>query len=331
MIAPFLARCPPVVRVTGYRIVDRLDPDPAAERRELVAGLVASPARIAPKYFYDALGCALYAAICELPEYYPTRTERAIFAAHREDIARAIGRGVQFVDLGAGDCRKAEPWLAALMARRYVAVDFAAAALAAALARLAQTVPDVEMLGVVTDFNRGLDLAADLAELPTTFFYPGSSIGNFTPEEALAFLRAIHGHCTTPGSGLLIGADTKKAWARLDAAYDDSLGITAAFNRNVLNHVNRVLGSDFAPGAYAHRSFYNAEAGRVEMHLEAISPQTVAIDGAMRTFAAGERIHTENSYKYAPDEFVALLARAGFGTIRCWQDPHGDFAVFHAA
>jgi dimethylhistidine N-methyltransferase len=317
--------------VTGYRIVDRLDRDPAAARRELVAGLRASPARIAPKYFYDDLGCALYGAICELPEYYPTRTERAIFDAHRADIARAIGRGVQFVDLGAGDCRKAEAWLALIAARRYIAVDFAAAALDAALARLARALPDVAMRGVVTDFSLGLDLREDLDAAPTTFFYPGSSIGNFTPDEALSFLQAIRAHCTVPGSGLLIGVDTKKARARLDAAYDDALGITAAFNRNILNHVNRVLASDFAPLAYAHRGFYNEDAGRVEMHLEAISPQTVALDGAPRTFAAGERIHTESSYKYAPAEFSALLARAGFRSVRCWQDARGDFAVFHAA
>jgi dimethylhistidine N-methyltransferase len=315
----------------GYRIVHRLTVDPAKERRALVAGLRATPARIAPKYFYDGLGCALYSAICELAEYYPTRTERTIFNQYRADIARSISGGGQFVDLGAGDCCKGESWLASIAAKRYVAVDIAADALNRALARLAPLFPDVEMLGVVADFTDGLELAADLAPLPTTFFYPGSSIGNFTPEEAFDFLRAIRRHCVVPGSGLLIGADTKKDKARLDAAYDDALGVTAAFNRNVLNHVNRLLGSDFVPEAWAHRGFYNAEPGRIEMHLEATSPQTVTLDGVMRRFAAGERIHTENSYKYAPAEFSALLARAGFSAVRCWQDANGDFAVFHAA
>lgn len=311
-------------------MVHRLAADSAAERRALVAGLLASPASIAPKYFYDALGCALYGAICELPEYYPTRTERSIFNQNRAEIARAIGTSGQFVDLGAGDCCKAESWLAFLAARRYVAVDIAAEGLNRALARLAPEFPHVEILGVVTDFAAGLDLAAELAALPTTFFYPGSSIGNFAPDEAVDFLRAIRRHCAVPGSGLLIGVDTKKDKARLEAAYDDPLGVTAAFNRNVLSHVNRVLACDFVPEAFVHRAFYDAETGRIEMHLEATSPQTVILDGVRRTFAAGERIHTENSYKYAPAEAAALLTRAGFTGIRCWQDARGDFAVFYA-
>ncbi len=208
-------------RVPGYSIVHRLAVDPVAERRALVAGLLASPASIAPKYFYDVLGCALYGAICELPEYYPTRTERSIFSQFRAEIARAIGTGTQFVDLGAGDCSKAESWLAFLAARRYIAVDIAAEQLERALARLVPEFPNVELLGVVTDFTAGLELAADLADLPTTFFYPGSSIGNFTPDEAVDFLRAIRRHCAVPRSGLLIGVDTKKDKARLEAAYDD--------------------------------------------------------------------------------------------------------------
>ncbi len=316
--------------VPGYHIVHRLAVDPVAERRSLVAGLLASPASIAPKYFYDVLGCALYGAICELPEYYPTRTERSIFNQYRAEIARAIGTADQFVDLGAGDCCKAESWLAFLATRRYVAVDIAAEGLNRALARLAPAFPDVELLGVVTDFAAGLDLADDLAELPTTFFYPGSSIGNYAPDEAVEFLRAIRRHCTVPGSGLLMGVDTKKDKARLEAAYDDPLGVTAAFNRNVLSHVNRVLGCDFVTEAFVHRAFYDAGAGRIEMHLEATSPQAVILDGTRRTFAAGERIHTENSYKYAPAEAAALLTRAGFAGIHCWQDPNGDFSVLYA-
>ncbi|MFO1314478.1 MAG: L-histidine N(alpha)-methyltransferase [Burkholderiales bacterium] len=314
------------------RIVDRLARDPDAERRALVAGLVATPAVIPPKYFYDAVGCALYGAICELPEYYPTRTERAIFREHRDAIAQAIGRGRQFVDLGAGDCCKAEGLLPYVAPARYIAVDFAGDAIRTALAKMAPDFHEVELSGIVTDFTRGLDLEADLGAAPVAFFYPGSSIGNFTPADALAFLRAIHRHCAPrPGSGLLIGVDTKKDKARLDAAYDDAAGVTAAFNRNVLHHVNRILGSDFRPEAFAHRGFYNAEAGRIEMHLEATAPQVVRLPGATRRFAAGERIHTENSYKYAPPEFAAMLADAGFAHVRRWQDAHGDFTVFHAA
>jgi dimethylhistidine N-methyltransferase len=315
-----------------YRMVNRLARDPAAERAALVAGLRAKPAAIPPKYFYDPLGGALYGAICELPEYYPTRTERAIFEANRVDIANAIGTGAQFVDLGAGDGSKAEGWLPFLVPARYLAVDIASGAIERTLERLAGRFPGMAMLGVVTDFTAGLELSADLDESPATFFYPGSSIGNFTPEEAIEFMRRIQAACEMrPASGLLIGVDTKKDKARLDAAYDDALGVTALFNRNVLKHVNRVLGSDFDPAAFAHRGFYVETQGRVEMHLEARSAQAVLLDGETRVFEAGERIHTENSYKYTPDEFETLLACAGFATVRRWQDPDGDFAVFWAA
>ena len=316
----------------GYRIVNRLASDPDQSNAELVRGLCARPAAIPPKYFYDAVGCALYGAICELPEYYPTRTEQAIFAQHRAAIAGAVGRGGQLVDLGAGDCAKARSWLPFIAPSRYLAVDIARDAIAAALATMAPDFPDVEMVGVVTDFARGLDLGDDLAvHLPATFFYPGSSIGNFDRAAAHDFLAAIRRHCLAhPASGLLIGVDTKKDPRRLDAAYDDAVGVTAAFNRNVLNHVNRVLGSDFDPAAFAHRGFYAEAAGRIEMHLEAMAPQTVRIDGVPRAFAAGERIHTENSYKYTPSEFAALLGEAGFRGVRCWQDDAGDFAVFYA-
>lgn len=318
--------------MSNYRIVERLTADPAAERRALVAGLLVSPAVIAPKYFYDALGCALFGAICELPEYYPTRTERAIFSEQRDAIAASVGRGKQFVDLGAGDCCKALAWLPFLAPARYIAVDIAIEEIARSLAKMAPDFPEIEMLGVVTDFTRGLDLRQDLDAGPATFFYPGSSIGNFTPRDALAFMRDVHLHCLgRDGSGLLIGVDTKKDKARLDAAYDDSVGVTAAFNRNVLHHVNRILGSDFRPEAFAHRGFYNVEQGRIEMHLEARSPQIVQLPGATRTFAAGERIHTENSYKYAPAEFTVLLQEAGFARVMCWQDSAHDFAVFYAA
>ncbi|MEO8485338.1 MAG: L-histidine N(alpha)-methyltransferase [Betaproteobacteria bacterium] len=302
-----------------------------AERRALAAGLRRTPASIAPKYFYDRLGCALYGAICELPEYYPTRTERAIFSDHRQDIATAIGTGGQFVDLGAGDCCKAESWLPFLMPARYLAVDIAEDALARSLARLAPEFPEVEIAGIVVDFTAGLDLERDLDDRPATFFYPGSSIGNFTPDEARDFLARIHAHCASrPGSGLLIGVDTRKDVAKLVKAYADPTGVTAAFNRNVLNHVNRVIGTDFQPEAWGHVGLYDVTLGRVEMHLEALGPQDVTIDGAVRRFDAGERIHTENAYKYTPDAFDGLLRAAGFRHATRWLDDAQAFAVFHA-
>jgi dimethylhistidine N-methyltransferase len=313
------------------RIVDRLVVDAAAERRALIAGLRASEARIAPKYFYDVLGAALYTAICELPEYYPTRTERAIFAAYESEMVVAIGTGTQLIDLGTGDGAKAERWLKSTAPSRYVAVDIAVASLRATLARLAVEFPMLEMLGVVTDFTQGLDLQRELGPGRATFFYPGSSIGNFTPPEASAFLTDIRRHCAPRGGGLLIGVDTPKATARLEAAYADALGVTAAFNRNVLLHVNRVLGCDFDPAAFVHVALYDPVQSRIEMHLEAMRECTVSIDGAPRRFRAGERIHTENSYKYAPRQFTAMLRAAGFDTVKVWQDAAGDFAVYYAA
>ncbi len=318
--------------MSELRIVERVHCDPASEVRALVAGLLASPASIPPRYFYDTLGCALYGAICELPEYYPTRTERAIFVEHREAIVAAAGRGKQFVDLGAGDCRKALEWLPFMAPARYVAVDFAGGAIRSALARLAPAFPEIAMLGIVADFTHGLDLDADLGPGPVMFFFPGSSIGNFGRAAARDFLATLRRHCAQrPDSGLLIGVDTRKDSARLEAGYDDALGVTAAFNRNVLHHVNRILGSDFRPESYVHRAFYDEAHGRIEMHLEASTAQRVRLPGALRTFARGERIHTEDSYKYTPAEFAAMLADAGFARVLCWQDANRDFAVFYGA
>jgi L-histidine Nalpha-methyltransferase len=315
-----------------YRILDRLGAVARDERAEVVAALMASPASIAPKYFYDELGCALYGAICELPEYYPTRTEAALFASRRDEIAAAMGKGRQLVDLGAGDARKAQEWLPYIDAARYIAVDIATMQIERSLARLSGEVAGVELLGVAADFTTGLPLDGVLDARPATFFYPGSSIGNFTPEEAVQFLSRIRGQCgARPGSGLLIGVDGKKEKRRLDLAYDDPLGVTAAFNRNVLRHLNRRFGFDFHIEAFAHRGFYAEAKGRIEMHLQALTDQVVKLGSAQRAFAAGERIHTENSYKYHAEEFEALLARAGFADVRRWSSAAEAYYVFYAS
>jgi dimethylhistidine N-methyltransferase len=312
-------------------IVDRIRTDARGERARLVASLRATPASIAPRYFYDALGCALYGAICVLPEYYPTRIEQAIFDGHREAIAASVGQGGTWVDLGAGDGAKSERWFEHVRPARYVAVDAARGALQQALARLASRHPAIAMSGVVADFEEGLAIGDLLPDGAVTFFYPGSSIGNFTPDGALGFVRAIRAHLAgRRGGGLLIGVDTRKDRDRLASAYDDALGVTALFNRNVLTHVNRVLGSDFDVRDFRHVALYDATAGRVEMHLEALRAVDVSVDGAVRRFYAGERIHTENSYKYDPADFDRLLGAAGFSQRRAWLDPARDFAVFHA-
>ncbi len=316
----------------GARLIDRLALDSDAERRDVVEGLRGRPARIAPKYFYDEVGCALYGAICRLPEYYPTRTEAAIFERHRREIAEAAGRGRQFVDLGAGDCAKARQWLASLRPSRYVAVDIAIHEIASALGGLAPDFPDLPMAGVATDFSRVLDLDGALDDTPALFFYPGSSIGNFTPEEATAFLGRVRGYCARrPGSALLIGVDGRKEKAVLEAAYDDAAGVTAAFNRNMLRHLNVRFGFDFAPAAFGHVGRYDEALGRVEMHLESLREQVVHLDGEPRRFPAGERIHTESSYKYSPEGFEALLAAAGFGAVRRWESAQQPYFVFLAS
>jgi dimethylhistidine N-methyltransferase len=311
-----------------HRIINKLEPNAAAERAALIAGLRATPAQIEPKYFYDELGCALYGAICQLDEYYPTRTERGIFQQSRGEIAAAIGSVGTFVDLGAGDCCKAQSWLPILQPQRYLAVDIAAPALDEALGKMAPDFPEIDMLGLVTDFSQHLEIPAELLHGRVTMFYPGSSIGNFTPQHALEFLREMRA-CAS--GGLLIGVDAKKAKARLDAAYDDALGVTAAFNLNALRHINRVLGTGFNESQWRHVGGYNAALGRVEMHLEATQHQDIVIDGVVRTFKRGERIHSESSYKYERSEFEALLRQAGFREIQCWSNAEQAFWVFYAS
>ena len=315
----------------AYRIVDRLHIDHAAEISRLIGGLRTSPATIEPKYFYDPLGCALYAAICQLDEYYPTRTERAIFRQYRSEISALIderGGGGTFVDLGAGDCCKAMSWLPFIRPRRYLAIDIAGPSLANALANMAAEFPEIEMIGLVTDFSQTLDIPTELLSAPTTLFYPGSSIGNFTPPAATQFLRQMRA-CTKNG-GLLIGVDAKKDKRRLDAAYADALGVTAAFNLNALRHINRVIDADFNELQWRHVGAYNEQLGRIEMHLESIVEQSVTIGGRPRRFARGERIHSENSYKYSRDEFEAMLVAAGFSDINVWTDDEQAFWVFYA-
>ena len=312
----------------SYRILDRLHVDHVAEINRLISGLRGNPATIEPKYFYDPLGCAIYAAICQLDEYYPTRTERSIFQQNRLEIAEAVGSGGTFVDLGAGDCGKALGWLPFIKPERYVAIDIAGPSLEVALSNMSAEFPGTQMIGLVTDFSQHLEIPAELIDDHVTIFYPGSSIGNFAPPEALRFLREMRGYCR--GGGLLIGVDAKKDKVRLDAAYDDALGVTAAFNLNALRHINRLIGSDFVESQWKHVGAYNAQFGRIEMHLESRVKQSVQIDGETRRFAAGERVHSESSYKYDRTEFAAMLVEAGFASPRVWTDESALFWVFYA-
>lgn len=313
----------------GHRIIDRLHVNHAAETKRLIDGLRSSPATIEPKYFYDELGCLLYAAICQLDEYYPTRTEQQIFQRYRQEIADAIGDAGTFVDLGAGDCEKALGWLPFLTPRLYVAVDIAGSALDSALAGMAPEFPEIDMVGLVTDFSQTLEIPPELLAGRVTLFYPGSSIGNFAPPDAIRFLAEMRR--VTPAGGLLIGVDAKKDKARLDAAYADALGVTAAFNLNALRHINRVIGSDFQERNWRHVGAYDVALGRIEMHLESRCAQRVMIGGVPRDFMNGERIHSENSYKYDRDEFVGMLKAAGFDNVNVWTDAERAFWVMYAS
>ncbi len=305
------------------------DTHSADPRAELSAGLLASAATVSPKYFYDALGSRLFDAITELPEYYPTRTEAQILRARAAEIAATVGTGRTLVDLGAGNCEKAGRLFATLKPSRYVAVDISVEFLRHALACLQREHTAMDMVGVGVDFSQSLQLPAEVGDSPRTLFYPGSSIGNFTPLDAQGFLQRAQS--ASPGGNLLIGVDLVKPKAVLDAAYDDALGVTAAFNINTLAHVNRLLGSDFDLRQWRHVAFFDEAASRIEMHLEARQAQTVRWPGGERAFKAAERIHTENSCKYTVETFDALLRRAGYAHTRCWTDEQGWFAVFAAS
>ena len=298
-------------------------------RAELSAGLLAAQAHASPKYFYDALGSRLFAAICELPEYYLSRTEASIFDAHLGEIAAAVGTGGTLIDLGAGNCAKAARLFPALQPAQYVPVDISVDFLRDAVGDLQERFPHIRMTGLGLDFSSALQLPESVQRNQRTFFYPGSSIGNFTPAEAVAFFRRLHAACDSDG-GLLIGVDLVKTTNILDAAYNDALGVTAAFNLNLLLHLNRLLGANFNIAGWRHVSFFNTEQSRIEMYLEARHAVTVKWVGGERRFQQGERIHTENSYKYTPDDFVRLLQQAEFKVTRTWSDPDNWFMVCHA-
>jgi L-histidine Nalpha-methyltransferase len=310
------------------RFVQRHVADSATDRTAIEAGLLREPAEAAPKYLYDRLGSHLFEAITELPEYYPTRTEAAIFAAHGAAMARQIGSGATLIDLGAGNCIKAARLFPLLEPARYVAVDISVEFLHDALKRVQREHPALDVIGLGQDFSADLDLQDVPAGARPVFFYPGSSLGNFTPEDALAFLKRLRAQAE--GGGLLIGIDLVKPTPVLEAAYDDALGVTAAFNLNILRQFNRLIGSDFMPQQWRHVGLYNAAESRVEMHLEAREEIVVHWPGQRRTFRAGERIHTENSCKYTVDRFAAMLEAAGFARPEHWTDERGWFGVFWA-
>ena len=295
----------------------------------IVAALGMPQARIAPAYFYDQRGSALFERITRLPEYYPTRTENAIMAMHGRDIGSHIAAKAAVIELGAGNCEKAHRLCALIRPRCYVAVDISGAFLQASVAGLRRAFPALDVRTVVADINGEIRLPAAVPSQPRLAYYPGSSIGNFDPQPAVALLSRIR--CLLGEAGaLLVGVDLVKEEAVLDAAYNDAAGITAAFNLNVLDHLNCLIGADFDRREWRHRAFFNRAQSRIEMHLEAATNLHVTWAGGGRDFRCGERIHTESSYKYRREDFAQLLAQAGFRQQACWTDPRRWFAVFLA-
>jgi len=335
---PMLPQAQPPQRSPQFVQVYR--EDQATLRRELTQGLLDPvQAHCSPKFLYDALGSRLFEAITELPEYYPTRTEAAVFEAHAQDMAQALPTGATLFDLGAGNCNKAASLFGRFEPARYVAIDISVQFLQGALECLQRQHPQLEMWGLGVDFSSGVQLPPSIEEAASAqrlWFYPGSSIGNFTPDAALGFLRSVHAACgPLHGSGLLIGVDLVKDRDTLEAAYDDALGVTAAFNLNLLLHLNRLLHADFQLRDWRHRAHYDTVLQRIEMHLEARHRLTVSwLDEQgqrrERVFQAGQTLHTENSCKWTLEGFTALLQRAGFTGLRHWADPHQAFAVFWA-
>lgn len=287
-----------------------------------MAGLSANPKAISPKWFYDALGSKLFDAICDLPEYYPTRTEMRLFEDHAADMARRIGSGRLMIELGSGNGAKVRRLVSHLRPRAYVGVDISKQMLHAATAKLKDEYPQLAVYAVCSDFSAGFRAPQALPDAPRLYFYPGSSIGNFSPEAAVALLKPL----ARPGDTLLIGVDLLKDPAILERAYDDELGVTAAFNLNLLARMNRELHANFVLGRFRHVARFDEPSSRIEMHLESTVAQSVSVDERSFAFAAGERLHTENSYKYSVEGFTALAAQAGWTLAAAWTDEARWFA-----
>lgn len=303
-------------------------PAPADFFSEVIDGLSGSAKSIPPKFFYDERGSQLFEAICETEEYYPTRTEQKILQDNAEEIAAIIGHHCLLVEPGSGNCEKVRLLLDDLRPQVYAPMDISKDHLRKAASALSEDYPWLDVHAACVDFTQPLDLSFCPEDMQRIAFFPGSSIGNFDPTAAIAFMRHVF-EGVGPGGGMLIGVDLKKDRAILDAAYNDAAGITAAFNLNLLERINHELNANFRLDKFAHLAFYNPDRGRIEMHLRSQVEQVVYIDDQVITFRKGETIHTENSYKYTIREFQQMASQAGFMPVFVWTDPEELFSVHY--
>ena len=308
------------------RTAARARPKESEFARDVIAGLGTSPKLLWAKYFYDDQGSALFEQITALPEYYPTRTELGILAHCAGEIAHFIPPGAALIEFGSGSTVKARILLAAAAIAAYVPVDISAGFLNQEAARLKRDLPRLRILPVAADFTTPFELPAAVSLRAHVGFFPGSTIGNFEPSEAAKFLRHA-ARLLGRGALLIVGVDLVKDTAVLNAAYDDAAGVTAAFNLNLLRRINRELGADFDLDRFRHKAFFNAAESRIEMHLESLAAQKVRVCDRTISFARGETIHTESSYKYTVESFRALAAGAGWSPAAVWTDAKGHFSV----
>lgn len=316
----------------AFSDLDLVDQAPARSQllEEALEGLSAPKKTLPCKYFYDERGSALFDRICELDDYYPTRTELSIMEDHGAEMGDALGTGCRLIEYGSGSSLKTRILLDHLEEpAAYIPVDISREHLMRSAEAISQRHPELEVLPVCADFTQPFDVPVSKEGADhTAAYFPGSTIGNFARAEARHLLGQIAGQCGD-GGGLLIGVDLRKESSILEAAYNDSEGVTAEFNLNLLRRLNRELGADFRLDAFEHRAHWNDDLGRVEMHLVSHEKQVVQIDGQRIHFAVGETIHTENSHKYALEGFAELAAEAGFSVARVWTDEAELFSVQH--
>ena len=309
-----------------FRFIDN-QPTATDMAAEVLAGLSRSPKQISPKYFYDANGSELFEAITDLDEYYLTRTELKLFDQHLPAIAERLGDQVCLIEYGSGSSLKIRKVLEEVTPKAYVPIDISAEHLKENAWALHQDYPQLHVYPICADLTQGFDLPEETKGMTKVGFFPGSSIGNFEPVEAQAFLSVVH-DTVGPGGGLIIGVDRKKDTQMLERAYNDARGVTAEFNLNLLRHLNDKLDSDFDPARFQHKAIYNPALGCIQMFLTSQADQVVRINGATVAFADQEEVHTENSYKYHPQEFLDLCARAGFQAEASWSDDQDYFSLF---